>query len=145
MKYHLLLPLLAFTAISTAGAKSGWEDEFDQGLKKAGETKRLALVDFTGSDWCIWCKRLDEEVFSKPAFKDYVKDKYQLVMVDFPQAKPLPKEQAKANEALAKKYKVQGFPTVLIVDATGKEIGRLGYVEGGPAAFIAELERVTKK
>lgn len=136
---------LALTLTATAFAKTGWETDFDKGLAAAKAAGKPALVDFTGSDWCIWCKRLDEEIFSKAEFRDYVKDKFQLVEVDFPQIKPLPKEKAEAHDKLAQKYKVQGFPTVVILDGSGKELGRLGYVEGGPKAFIAELEKVTKK
>lgn len=135
----------AFTALcASAFAAAGWEEHFDKGLRKAKESGKLALVDFTGSDWCIWCKRLDAEVFAKQEFKDYVKDKFELVMVDFPQAKPLPTEHAQANERLAEKYKIRGFPTVLVLDGEGKELARLGYVEGGPKAFIAQLEKVAK-
>lgn len=143
MKFRLFLAALALT--TTVFAKTGWEDDLDKGLAKAKTAGKPALVDFTGSDWCIWCKRLDEEIFSKKEFKDYVKDKFQLVEVDFPQVKPLPKKKAEANDALAQKYKVRGFPTVIVMDGDGKELGRLGYVEGGPKAFIAELEKVTKK
>jgi len=144
MKTRLLIPLaLAFA--TAAFAKTGWEDDFEKGLEKAKSSGKPALVDFTGSDWCIWCKRLDAEIFSKAEFKDYVKDKFTLVEVDFPQIKPLPKKKAEAHDALAKKYKIEGFPTVLVLDGSGKEIARLGYVEGGPKAFIAELEKVAKK
>jgi protein disulfide-isomerase len=146
MKSRLLLALaLAFAAVSTSFAGTGWEDDFAKGLAKAKAAGKPALVDFTGSDWCVWCKRLDGEIFSKKEFKDFVKDKYELVMVDFPQLKPLPKKKAEANQALSEKYKVEGFPTVLVIDGDGKEIGRLGYVEGGPTAFIAELQKVTTK
>lgn len=139
----LLLAALAFT--TSAYAKPGWEDDFEKGLAKAKASGRPALVDFTGSDWCIWCKRLDAEIFSKKEFQDYVKDKYELVEVDFPQIKPLPKEKAEAHDKLAQKYNVQGFPTVVILDGSGKELGRLGYLEGGAKAFIAELEKIAKK
>lgn len=141
----LLTVLALATLASPLFAKTGWEDEFDKGLAKAKAAGKPALVDFTGSDWCIWCKRLDQEIFSKPEFKDYVKDKLQLVEVDFPQLKPLPKKKAEANQAVAEKYKIQGYPTVIVMDGNGKELGRLGYVEGGPKAFIAELEKVLKK
>jgi thioredoxin-related protein len=141
-----LLAIAAFAGlVASASAKTGWEDDLQKGLAKAKASGKPALVDFTGSDWCIWCKRLDEEIFSKKEFKDYVKDKYELVMVDFPQLKPLPKKQAEANQAAAEKYKVRGYPTVLVVDGDGKELGRLGYVEGGPKAFIAQLEKASKK
>lgn len=139
------LTLLALALTVTAFAKPGWEDDFDKGVSKAKSSGKPALVDFTGSDWCIWCKRLDAEIFSTKEFKDYVEDKYELVEVDFPQIKPLPPKKAEANQAAAEKYGIKGFPTVVIVDGKGKELGRLGYVEGGPKAFIAELEKVTKK
>ncbi len=146
MKSRLLPALaLALATVSTAFAAAGWEDDFDKGLAKAKAAGKPAIVDFTGSDWCIWCKRLDGEIFSKKEFKDYVKDKFQLVMVDFPQLRPLPKKKAEANQAIAEKYKVEGFPTVLVLDGDGKVLARLGYMEGGPSAFIAELEKATKK
>ena len=142
------LPIaLASLAFATTGvfAKPGWEDDFDKGLAKAKAEKKVALVDFTGSDWCGWCIKLDKEIFSKPQFKDYAKDKLVLVEVDFPQSRPLPKKKQEENDALAKKYKVQGFPTVLVFNAEGKQVGELGYTEGGPGAFITELEKVLKK
>ena len=68
-----------------------------------------------------------------------------LIEVDFPQTKPLPKKKQEKHDALAKQYEIKGFPTVLVFDAAGKKIGQLGYTEGGPAAFIAKLEEITKK
>ena len=140
------LSVVGAIALATpALAGEGWIADYDEAVKLAKAEKKDLFVDFTGSDWCIWCKRLDAEIFSKTEFKDYVKDKYQLVEVDFPQTKPLPKKKAEAHDALAQKYKVEGFPTVLVLDGDGKVLGRLGYVEGGPKAFIAELEKVLKK
>jgi len=138
---------LAILALSSAAtfAKTGWVDDFEKGLAQAKTEKKLALADFTGSDWCGWCIKLDKEVFSKKEFKDYAKEKLILIEVDFPQATPLSKKKQEKHDALAKTHKVEGFPTVLVFNAEGKEVGRLGYVEGGPAAFIAELEKVTKK
>jgi len=145
MKYlPCTLAILALTSAATF-AKTGWVDDFDKGLAKAKAEKKVAVVDFTGSDWCGWCIKLDKEIFSKKEFKDYAKDKLVLVEVDFPQSKPLPKKKQERHDQLQKEHKVEGFPTVLVFDSEGKEIGRLGYVEGGPSAFIAELEKVTKK
>ena len=141
----LLLALLGLAVSTSAFAKTGWEDDFDKGLAKAKTDKKAVLVDFTGSDWCGWCIKLDKEIFSKPKFKDYAKEKLVLVEVDFPQGKRLPKKQQAANDELAKKYNVRGYPTVIVFSAEGAEIGRLGYTEGGPEAFIAELEKVLKK
>jgi thioredoxin-related protein len=147
MKSRFLLAAVASAALlaAQASAKTGWVDDFEKGLAQAKAEKKLALVDFTGSDWCVWCQRLDAEIFSKEEFTNYVKDKYVLVEVDFPQAKPLAEAKTKEHNKLSEIYKVEGFPTVLILDPTGKEVGRLGYVKGGPKAFITELEKVTKK
>ncbi len=138
--------LLAFVALSVSSfAKDGWTADFDKGLAKAKVEKKIALVDFTGSDWCSWCMKLDKEIFSTAAFKDYAKDNLLLVEIDFPQIKPLDKAAQAKNEALGQKYKVEGYPTVLVFSSEGKQIGKLGYTAGGPAAFIAELEKITKK
>ena len=147
MKTAHLLATLTLLALGTQGvfAKPGWIEDFDKGLAQAKTEKKIALADFTGSDWCVWCQRLDKEIFSKPEFKDYAKTNLVLVEVDFPQTKPLPKAKQEQHEKLAKEYKIEGFPTVVVFDAEGKKIGQLGYVEGGPAAFIKELEAITKK
>ena len=140
----LTFVLLAFSA-TVALAKTGWVEDFDKGLEKAKTEKKFALVDFTGSDWCGWCIKLDKEIFSKKEFKDYAKDKLVLVEIDFPRTKPLPKAKQEKHDALAKEHNVKGFPTVLVFDSEGTKLGQLGYTEGGPAAFIAELEKVTAK
>ena len=144
MKTPAILAVLALTT-QLALAKSGWVEDFDKGLAQAKTEKKIALADFTGSDWCVWCQRLDKEIFSQKEFKDYAKDKLVLVEVDFPQTKPLPKAKQEKHDALAKQYEIKGFPTVLVFAADGKKIGQLGYTEGGPAAFIAALEAITKK
>jgi thioredoxin-related protein len=147
MKTSQFFATLALLAFSACGgfAKSGWEDDFDKGLAKASSDKKIALVDFTGSDWCSWCMKLDAEVFSQKEFKEYAKANLVLVEVDFPQITPLPQRKQEKHEGLAKKYDVTGFPSVLVFDPAGKELGRLGYTEGGPRAFIAQLEKITKK
>ena len=106
---------------------------------------RLLLVNFTGSDWGVWCQRLKEEILTKPHFLDYAKDHLVLVELDFPREKPLPTEQAKQNAAWAQKYAVTIYPTLLLLDATGTELGRINYMQGGPKTFVRELKRLAAK
>ena len=131
--------VLAFT--SAAFAKSGWVENYEKGVEQAKKEGKIALVDFTGSDWCGWCIKLDKEVFSKAEFKKYAKENLVLIEIDFPQARPLPKSKQEKHDALAKEYGIKGYPAVVLLDATGKKIGQLGYMEGGPAAFIAAIEK----
>ena len=129
---------------ATAAAKPGWLTSLDEAQKEAQAQKKLLLMDFTGSDWCGWCIMLDKEVFSKPEFKEYASKNLVLLELDFPRMKKMPPEVTAQNEKLAMKYGIQGFPTVVVFDSTGKPLGALGYQAGGPQAFIAELEKLKK-
>jgi len=129
---------------AVAAAKSGWLTSLDQAQKEAQAKNKLLLMDFTGSDWCGWCIMLDKEVFSKPEFKEYANKNLVLLELDFPRSKRMPAEVTAQNEKLAMKYGIQGFPTVVVFDSSGKPLGALGYQPGGPQAFIAELERLKK-
>jgi thioredoxin-related protein len=124
--------------------KPGWLTSYAQAQKEAQSQHKLLLMDFTGSDWCGWCILLDKEIFSKPEFKDYASKNLVLLELDFPRRKQMPPELAEQNERLAIQYQIQGFPTVLVLDGSGKAIGALGYTSGGPEAFIAQLEKLRK-
>ncbi len=123
-------------------AQLEWLTDADQALAKARAERKLVLLNFTGSDWCPWCIRLEREVFSQPEFLSYAQTNLVLVLVDFPRKKQLSQEQKRSNNALAVKYGINGFPTIVVLDHTGKTLGKLGYMEGGPKRFIAELEKL---
>ena len=125
-------------------AKPGWLTSLDEAQQEAKAKKKLLLLDFTGSDWCGWCIMLDKEVFSKPEFKEYASKNLVLLELDFPRRKQMPPETAAQNEKLLMKYGIQGFPTVVVFDSSGKPLGALGYQAGGPQAFIAVLEKLRK-
>src|SRR5712671_809845 len=91
------LAILAFASSAALGA-AGWDDDYAKALAQAKAEKKLLLMDFTGSDWCGWCIKLDKEVFSKPEFKEYAKKSLVLVEVDFPRAKEQSETLKKANQ-----------------------------------------------
>lgn len=124
---------------------AAWLTSMPDAQKAALEKKVPILVDFSGSDWCGWCVKLDKEVFSKAEFQRFAKDKLVLLLIDFPRRKALTAEQSKANKELAERYGVQGFPTVLLLDAAGKELARTGYQPGGAAAYVKHLEELLKE
>lgn len=117
-----------------------WLTDIDAAIKVASETGRPILVDFSGSDWCGWCIKLDKEVFSKKEFTDYAKENLVLLLVDFPKRKKLSASAKKKNDELAEKYGVRGFPTVLLLDEKGEVLGRSGYRRGGPAKYIEHIK-----
>ncbi len=130
---------IGFTT-ACARADEGWLTNFEKAKEQATKQNRPILVDFSGSDWCGWCIKLDKEVFSQKEFKDFAKDNLVLLLLDFPRKKALPPAEQAANEEFLKKYSVRGFPTVLILDAEGKVLGRTGYQEGGAAAYVEHLK-----
>ena len=126
-------------------AKAVWLNNYSEAVKQAKESGKPILVDFTGSDWCGWCIKLDKEVFSKPAFAEYAAAHLILLKVDFPQKTVLPKEVAEQNDIMAKAYDVEGFPTIVLIKADGEELARTGYQAGGAEKYVKHLEKLLKK
>jgi len=144
MKKILALALLLTLSLVPAlrAADGSWETDPAKALADAKGTKKLILMDFTGSDWCSWCMRLNKEVFSQPEFQQYAKDNLVLVELDFPRNKPQSAEDKARNEALARKFRIEGFPTIVVLNSEGKQVGQLGYMPGGPTAFIEALKKI---
>lgn len=127
------------------GPELPWLADFEKAKAEAADSDKIILANFTGSDWCRWCVKLDDEVFSKPVFQAYVHTNLVPLMIDFPQAKAQTPEQGAANEALARKYGVEGFPTILLLKPDGSVAGRTGYRRGGPEAYIEHLDSLMGK
>lgn len=121
--------------------KLEWLTDYEAAKQRAKEQQKPLLVNFTGSDWCVFCIRLKNEIFSKPEFAAWAKEHVVLVELDFPRKKKLPKELAEQNEKLQEQFAVEGFPTVVFVGADGKEISRTGYERGGPTPWLAAAAR----
>ena len=139
----------AMLALHTSGhvfaGGEGWLTDIDAAKKSASESKKDLLIDFTGSDWCGWCIKLNDEVFKHDAFKTGVKDRFGLVEIDFPREKgKLPEDVRKRNTELGEKYAVQGYPTILLCDAEGKPYAATGYEEGGPEKYVSHLNELRK-
>jgi protein disulfide-isomerase len=123
-----------------------WSADFSRALVQAKADGKMVLLDFTGSDWCSWCIKFDHDVLSTDQFVAYAQNKLELVRVDFPRTKPQSDALKQANQALARRYNVSGYPTFVLVNYAGNELGRqVGYATGGPNAFISELEKFSRQ
>ncbi len=141
--------LLTPVAIGQDDAQTGhgaghWYADFDEAAAVARKAGKDLLVDFTGSDWCGWCIKLDEEVFAHDAFQKGVEPNFVLVALDFPRG-----QEAKAkvpnperNNELKDKHGVRGFPTVLLMTADGDVYGKTGYQRGGPEKYVESLDQM---
>lgn len=142
MKNTLMASLmLAITASLSHAAGDEWMTDFEAAKQKAATENKSLLVDFTGSDWCGWCIKLVDEVFKHDAFKEGVADKFVLVELDYPRDKSkLSEATHKQNKELQAKYSIQGFPTILLLDADGRPFAQTGYQAGGPEKYLTHLD-----
>lgn len=140
---RFLFPALALIAAASVQAEITWLTDLDQAKVVAAKEKKAILVDFTGSDWCSWCIRLKKEVFDQKAFEPAAKD-FVFVELDFPRGKQQDPAVKAKNEALAKQFSIQGFPTILLLNAQGQAFAVTGYEEGGPANYLKSLEKLLK-
>src|SRR5690606_26472308 len=120
----ILSALMAFSVVAASAADGAWLTDFNKAKQQAKQENKAVLLDFTGSDWCPPCKKLAKDVFSTQEFKDFAKGKLVLVEVDFPSQKKLSDEQKQANEKLKEEFKIRAYPTIVVLDSSGKELDR---------------------
>lgn len=127
----LVLSLFVFCVAPTASAEIKWISSYDQALSQAKSQGKPIMVDFY-TEWCGWCKRLDQET--------YQDQRVAIISMSF----ICLKLDGDKNSALAQKYNVSGYPTVLFLDASGRKIG------GGPGyrdadTMLNEMKIVLQK
>ena len=122
-------------------AEAVWLTDLPKAQAQAKVENKIVFMDFTGSDWCGVCIEFRKEVLDSADFKTYAAKNLVLVELDYPIKKEQSDALKKANAELRDKYNINGFPTLVLLDKNGKEIGRQeGYDGGGAKAFIAKLE-----
>jgi thioredoxin-related protein len=142
LKFVSLFALLAVASVFNAQAEDLWTEDFAAAQAKAEKEGKDLLVDFTGADWCHWCVKLKEEVFDKQAFKDAAPKSFILVEADYPQTKEQPEAIKKQNAMLQEKYEIQGYPSILLMNAKGEVYARTGYQAGGPEKYLEHLNKL---
>jgi thioredoxin-related protein len=149
----IIVALLLFAGSFAAEAQElVWETNVTKAMSISTETKKPLLLFFTGSDWCGWCIRLQKEVLKTPEFAAWAKENVVLVELDYPRKAPQTEDIKKQNNELQMAFGIQGFPTIILANATTKEgkvnfegIGSTGYVAGGPSAWLAVANGFLKK
>lgn len=135
--------LLLAALVLAVHAEPKWQTNLEAAKAQAKKDGKALLLDFTGSDWCGFCIRLKKAVWDKPEFATYADKNLVLVELDFPNKKKLPEDLQKQNDSLREKYKIEGYPTVVVLNADGKELGRLEGYEGDKAdAYVKRLEKI---
>ena len=136
----LLTAVLIGCSKGSSSDNLNWEENLETALQKAKTENKAVLVNFTGSDWCVWCQKLSAEVFSKSEFEDYAEENLILVKIDFPQSIEQSAETKSYNTQLAQKFGIRGYPTILLFNSQGKMVLQTGYQPGGPVSYVEHLK-----
>lgn len=146
----LLLALLLLTTVFASAQKEytatheGWLVKVDEAYALSQKTGKPILANFTGSDWCGWCKRLSAAVFDKPAFKNWANDNVVLLELDFPRRKKLPDEIRAQNQSLQQAFQVRGYPTIWVFNLEkDQENGRFMIEALGKTGYTPTVEEFT--
>ncbi|MFO0358589.1 MAG: thioredoxin family protein [Sphingobacteriaceae bacterium] len=159
---HFVLSLSLSFAQTDKNAKAAESLEWHTDLMKAYDvskkTKKPIFAMFTGSDWCVWCRKLQADVFAKKDFIDWAKKNVVLLEVDFPRAKQLPPETVQQNQSLQQTFGINGYPTVWLFNLNKSDtannfnidpIGSTGYPAGAEPGkeevkFLNEVNTLIK-
>ena len=152
MKKILIVALLILGSAAVGAQELKWETNLEQASQIAMKTKKPLLMFFTGSDWCGWCIRLQNEVLRKPEFAAWAKENVVLLELDFPRRSPQLPEIQKQNMELQQIFEVRGYPTVWFANPTKKDgktnlekLGSTGYVAGGPEKWLEGANQIIAK
>ena len=129
---------------SVVAAHDIWMTDYKAAMNKAADENKDLLINFSGSDWCGWCIKLNKEVFSHKEFTDEASKHFVFVLLDSPRKTKLSPKLLAQIIQLKEKYKPRGYPTVLLTDAKGDVYAETGYIEGGPKAYLAHLAELRK-
>ncbi len=148
-----LLVAASFTAFSQTdeykAENEGWLVKIDEAYEQSQKTGKPILANFTGSDWCGWCKRLTASVFVKDDFKKWADDNVILLELDFPKRTALPTEIKQQNAQLQQAFQVRGYPTIWVFNLNKDDqgqfqieaLGKTGYRKT-VGEFTNDVERM---
>jgi thioredoxin-related protein len=129
---------------AATGEASYWMTDAGAARRRAKAENKPYLYFFTGSDWCPYCKLLVEEVFSTPQFRQYAAKNLIVVEVDMPRRKPQPRDLKRQNEKLTADFNISSWPTVLVFNPKGRQLGKIGYREGGAGPWLKDLDAILR-
>ena len=138
----ILLATCAGSAAWSGCEEIPWLIDSDEAQDLARTEERPVFMVFVGSDWCVWSGRMEDEILSTQQFAEYALENLVLLKVDFPKSMELPEARMKKSRELRKKYRISGYPTVVVTDSDGNVLGKLAYMNGGPEPFLGALTKL---
>ena len=125
-----------------------WLKDKNEAIAKAKKEGKLILVDFMGSDWCGMCLKQRKEIFNTPDFQEYAINNLVLLELDYPKRTTQEPKLKEQNQKIKETFKVNAFPTVLLLDHTmstsNTYIKYVGYPRLDVQQYIASIDEKVK-
>jgi thioredoxin-related protein len=164
---NILFALFVFSiTIGISQDNNEWLIDYEKVYEESIKKNKPIMANFTGSDWCGWCKKLKKAVFDTETFQNWAAENVILFELDYPRRTPQNAEIKKQNQELQQTFRqfVRGYPTILLfeIERTYNENGvkdkdnikllpstqlvlqgqgRMGYMSS-PESFIEKAERI---
>ena len=149
MKKIFIALLLVAGSFSVQAQDIFWETNLNKAAEVAMKQNKPLLMFFTGSDWCGWCIRLQNEVLKTPEFAAWAQKNVVLVELDFPRRSPQAPDIQQQNAQLQQMFEVRGYPTIWLATPSKKDgkmnlgkLGSTGYVAGGPSKWLEGANQI---
>jgi len=121
----------------------GWHTQIEVAFAESEKTGKPIMANFTGSDWCGWCKKLDKSVFIHQEFKDWAAKNVVLLELDYPRRKTVPEEIKRQNADLQRAFQVRGFPTVWLFELSKDDAGQFNVNALGKTGYTKTVAEFT--
>lgn len=130
---QILIAALLSAAPSPA-EEVAWVKDFKVAMKQAAEQKKLVVLDLSAS-WCGYCRRMAREVYPDPKFVEFSRSHVFIRLFA---------DTEQQGTELAERFRIRGFPTIVVLNAQGQELGR---VEGARDrdSLIREIQEITRR
>jgi thiol:disulfide interchange protein len=119
----------------------GWLVSVQEAFEVSEKTGKPIMANFTGSDWCGWCKRLTANVFDHKEFKDWAAKNVVLLELDYPRRSQLPEEIVQQNAGMQQAFSVGGYPTIWLfkMKKDKEQFNIIPYGKTGYAPDVAQF------
>lgn len=119
---------------------NGWTQSMEKAIERAAAEDKMILINFTGSDWCSWCQKLETSVFSQSDFLEWADENLVLVFLDYPNSLVQENNIIQQNQILQQVFSVRGYPTIVLLDSDMTPLKVTGYLEGNAQVYINHLQ-----
>jgi hypothetical protein len=127
-------------------APNGWFCDYDDAIAKAQQSGKAVAVFFHNSDNDN-SRKFKTERMENTKFKNKMRDRLLIVYLDYPDNAGTSKDkrnrdQAEHNRRIAEQFHVSTYPTVIVLNSSGSEIGRLDSNSKSIATFVEKADSI---